>query len=81
MAQTERFTKDSENQPVDGLIDPSVHGHHGKLSVEVSSTDHPFNELLLQATKELSDEFPFVLDMNGGTPIGIGESTICAKND
>lgn len=78
--QGERFTKDSENQPVDGRVDPSVHGHHGKLSVVVSPTDHPFNNLMLQATKELTAEFPFTLDMNGGRPIGVGKSKICARN-
>lgn len=38
-----------------------------------SYSDHPFNDMLLETTKELEDEFPFTLDMNGGKPIGIGK--------
>jgi hypothetical protein len=29
--------------------------------------------MLLETTKELSDEFPFLLDLNSGKPIGIGK--------
>ena len=33
---------------------------------------HPFNDMLIETTKELSHEFPFKLDMNDGSPIGVG---------
>jgi hypothetical protein len=29
--------------------------------------------MMLETTKELSDEFPFLLDLNSGKPIGIGK--------
>jgi len=68
---------------VEGRFDPAVHGFHGKLSVTVSplNVTNPFNDQLLQATKELSDEFPFLLDLNGGRPLGIGKSPVltCVK--
>ncbi|KAF7760086.1 CAZyme family AA3 [Agaricus bisporus var. burnettii] len=76
MMKGERFTQDIENQPVEGRFDPTVHGLHGKLSVTVSplNVTNPFNDLLLQVTEDpgMNDEFPFLLDLNGGRPLGIG---------
>lgn len=62
---------------MEGRFDPTVHGLHGKLSVTVSplNVTNPFNDLLLQVTEDpgMNDEFPFLLDLNGGKPLGIGE--------
>jgi choline dehydrogenase len=35
--------------------------------------EHPLNDLLLNATTELSDEYPLLKDLNDGRPIGLGE--------
>nr|Q0R4L2.1 RecName: Full=Pyranose dehydrogenase 3; Short=PDH 3; AltName: Full=Pyranose:quinone oxidoreductase 3; Flags: Precursor [Leucoagaricus meleagris]AAZ94874.1 pyranose dehydrogenase [Leucoagaricus meleagris]AAZ94875.1 pyranose dehydrogenase [Leucoagaricus meleagris] len=71
MKKAEKFSKDFSNQSVDGHIDPSMHGHDGLLSVVSSYTNVSFNDLLLETTKELSDEFPFKLDLNDGNPHGL----------
>lgn len=63
--------KDSENQDEQGHVDPSVHGHNGKVSVTAPYVAHPFDDMLIETTKQLSDEFPYKLDHNDGRPIGI----------
>nr|V5NDL4.1 RecName: Full=Pyranose dehydrogenase; Short=PDH; AltName: Full=Pyranose:quinone oxidoreductase 1; Flags: Precursor [Agaricus campestris]AHA85313.1 pyranose dehydrogenase [Agaricus campestris] len=71
MKKVEKFSEDFSDQSVEGHIDPSVHGNDGKLSVVASYTNVSFNDLLLETTKELVDEFPFKLDMNDGNPVGL----------
>ncbi|KAJ3558043.1 hypothetical protein NP233_g11590 [Leucocoprinus birnbaumii] len=71
MIAGEHYVNDSANLPQHNHFDPSVHGYHGKLFVSAPYTIHPLNDLFLQVPKELPDEFPFVLDVNGGTPVGI----------
>ncbi|EKM83178.1 hypothetical protein AGABI1DRAFT_118529 [Agaricus bisporus var. burnettii JB137-S8] len=72
LTKSEKFEQGSENRPQQGHFDPAFHGFNGNLHVVASYSDHPFNDMLLETTKELEDEFPFTLDMNGGKPIGIG---------
>lgn len=67
------MVEDSEKQS-EGHIDPAFHGYKGKVSVTAPYSEHPFNDMLMQSTRELKDEFPYKLDMNDGQPIGIGES-------
>ncbi|KXN82932.1 Choline dehydrogenase, mitochondrial [Leucoagaricus sp. SymC.cos] len=72
--QTEHLTK-----PVpSGHLDPTVHGKSGKVSVAAPFSNIAFNNMLLQASAELKEEFPFLLDMNAGRAIGIGwvQSTV-----
>lgn len=67
------MVQDSENQTEKGHIDPSVHGHRGAVSNTAPYNNHPINEMLVQTTRDLPNEFPYLLDMNNGSPIGIGE--------
>ncbi|EKM83317.1 hypothetical protein AGABI1DRAFT_69614 [Agaricus bisporus var. burnettii JB137-S8] len=70
--RAERFVlKDSENQDETGHVDPSLHGHTGNLTVTAPYVAHPFDDLLIKTTTELTDEFPYKQDMNDGRPIGI----------
>ncbi|KAJ3567077.1 hypothetical protein NP233_g6592 [Leucocoprinus birnbaumii] len=69
MLKTERLTKPTPA----GHLDPSIHGKSGKLSVSAPYTNISFNDILLTASAELNEEFPFLLDMNDGRPIGTGE--------
>ncbi|KAF9445645.1 GMC oxidoreductase [Macrolepiota fuliginosa MF-IS2] len=58
-----------------GHFDPSFHGSNGKVNVSAPYHVHPLNDLMVEAVKELSqssDEFPALLDHNGGRPIGMG---------
>ncbi|KAF9445057.1 GMC oxidoreductase [Macrolepiota fuliginosa MF-IS2] len=52
--------------------DPAVHGVNGTLETSAPYYLHPFNDVLFEAIKEQSDEFPYLVDMNGGRPIGMG---------
>ncbi|KAF9445261.1 GMC oxidoreductase [Macrolepiota fuliginosa MF-IS2] len=63
------------NPNATGHYDPSLHGTHGNVNVSAPYHVHPPNDLMVEAIKELSqssDEFPALLDMNGGRPIGMG---------
>ncbi|KAJ7489579.1 alcohol oxidase [Mycena latifolia] len=59
-------------------FDPSVHSTRGINPVSLSGAGWPLGPRVIQATKELPEEFPFNLDMNSGKPLGIGwvQSTI-----
>jgi len=71
--QAEKLVRDSENQTEQGHIDPSLYGSDGKLFLTSEFRDHPINDMFLQVTEEIPEEFPFLLDMNDGRPIGICE--------
>lgn len=43
------------------------------MSLSAPYSNHPFNDMILETARELKDEFPFLLDINDGRPIGIGE--------
>ncbi|KAF9451441.1 GMC oxidoreductase [Macrolepiota fuliginosa MF-IS2] len=61
--------------PETGHFDPSLHGTNGNVNVSAPYHIHPLNDLMVEAVKELSqssNEFPALLDHNGGRPIGIG---------
>ncbi|KXN91298.1 Glucose dehydrogenase [FAD, quinone] [Leucoagaricus sp. SymC.cos] len=70
--KNERWTEDSEHQDEQGHFDPSIHGKNGNIAVSAGYSVHPFNDLVFNASRQLSNEFPFKLDMNDGRPIGIG---------
>ncbi|KAJ7498252.1 aryl-alcohol oxidase-like protein [Mycena galericulata] len=62
-----------------GQFNASVHGTDGINSVSLSGYQWPiFQDHVLEATKRLSDEFPFNLDFNSGQMLGVGwlQSTI-----
>ncbi|KAF9440763.1 GMC oxidoreductase [Macrolepiota fuliginosa MF-IS2] len=72
------------NLPEDGHYDPSVHGRSGNVNVSAAYYAHPLNDLWVAATKELSkssDEFPPLLDMNGGRMIGMGRTSVTTSWD
>lgn len=75
--QTEKWSGPNDpNLSEKGHFDPSLHSRTGKLGVTAPYFNHPFNDLLFKATSELTDEFPFLKDLNDGKPIGLGESLI-----
>ncbi|TFK64709.1 alcohol oxidase [Pluteus cervinus] len=64
-------------QPIDGLstvgeYDPAVHPTNGVLGVSLPSDLTPLDSHLLNAIKEQSAEFPFNLDYNDGSVLGMG---------
>lgn len=51
--------------------DPAFHGTKGQLFTQAPYSDHLFNDRIIQASEELSKEFPFDHDWNDGSTIGI----------
>lgn len=68
-------------QPTDGhntrgQLNPSVLGKSGPLLITVPNSPGALDAMVIETTKQLSDEFPFNLDMNSGNELGVGESFI-----
>ncbi|KAJ3563653.1 hypothetical protein NP233_g8801 [Leucocoprinus birnbaumii] len=70
LMKAEKWTRDAQALSDSGHYNPAFHGKTGQLSVQAPYMQHPFNNLLIQASQELHSEFPFNLDWNDGTPIG-----------
>ncbi|KAF8990433.1 hypothetical protein BDQ17DRAFT_1433782 [Cyathus striatus] len=55
-----------------GQFDPTLHSFTGINCVSLAGFSHVTDPRVIEATKQLSSEFPFNLDMNSGNHIGIG---------
>ncbi|KAF8218247.1 aryl-alcohol oxidase precursor [Mycena galopus ATCC 62051] len=77
--KNEKWTPPVDHHDTRGEYDPAVHSTTGINSVSLSALNWPiFSQHVIESTKELPDEWPFLLDMNSGTPLGLGwlQSTI-----
>ncbi|KAJ6617561.1 hypothetical protein B0H10DRAFT_1307341 [Mycena sp. CBHHK59/15] len=77
--KNEKWTTPADRHNTAGQYDPSVHSLIGINSVGLNGYAWPDSDArIIQTTKDLPDEFPFVLDMNAGVPLGVGwlQSTI-----
>ncbi|KAJ3509487.1 hypothetical protein NMY22_g16273 [Coprinellus aureogranulatus] len=76
--RSERWTAPAGGRNATGQYDPSVHGYDGKVmtSLPWSGPDEADKRALRNT--ELQPEFPFVKDLNSGSPIGLSfvQSTI-----
>ncbi|KAJ7489567.1 alcohol oxidase [Mycena latifolia] len=70
--KNERWTAPADRHDTRGQFDPAVHSTRGVTSVSLESYRWPVSTRVMQTTKELPDEFPFNLDMNSGSPLGVG---------
>ncbi|KAK0222756.1 pyranose dehydrogenase [Armillaria nabsnona] len=70
--KNERFVASADHHNLTGQYDPAVHGFEGANSVSVAEYPSAIDGRVIQATKELPDEFPFNLDYNSGYHLGIG---------
>lgn len=71
--QNERLVNPPGGRDVTGGYDPTIHSKTGQVFVSLPSygpTD--FDERCLNSTRD-RPEFPFLLDMNNGRPIGVGK--------
>ncbi|PPQ90236.1 hypothetical protein CVT25_012995 [Psilocybe cyanescens] len=77
-ARNERFTHSADHHNLSGQYDPNVHSTSGMTAVSLASLSSSFGPRVIQATSQLSNEFPFRLDMNSGSHLGVGwvQSTI-----
>ncbi|KAG6901607.1 hypothetical protein C0995_010015 [Termitomyces sp. Mi166 len=72
MDQNERWTAPADNHNTTGQFDPKVHGFKGINAVSLVGNPQSIDPRIIQTTKDLSEEFPFNLDMNSGNPLGLG---------
>ncbi len=71
--KSEKFEDPADNHDTRGQFDPGVHGFSGRVGVTLPGLLHPpVDSATLQAAQELGHDFRFNLDMNSGTPLGIG---------
>ncbi|KAJ7189882.1 pyranose dehydrogenase [Mycena pura] len=79
VSQNEKWTPPADDHDTRGEFNPAVHSTDGINSVSLSGFQWPiFQEHVIQATRELPEEFRFNLDFNSGEPLGLGwlQSTI-----
>ncbi|KAF5316280.1 hypothetical protein D9619_006818 [Psilocybe cf. subviscida] len=72
--KNERFGPPSDHHSTVGQIDPAVHSFDGVNSVTVYGFPQATDKRIIDTTKQLP-EFPFNLDYNSGSPLGIGRSS------
>ncbi|KAG6813051.1 hypothetical protein H0H92_014323 [Tricholoma furcatifolium] len=70
--KNERWTAPADNHNTTGQFDPSVHSFTGINSVSLSGFPTPIDGRVINATTQLGPDFKFNLDMNSGTPLGLG---------
>ncbi|KAF7344405.1 Aryl-alcohol-oxidase from pleurotus Eryingii [Mycena sanguinolenta] len=78
LKKSEHWTPPTDGHKTTGQFDPAVHGFNGLVGVSLSGSPLGLSEFVprsLQVTRELPDQFPFNLDYNSGTPIGVGTTT------
>ncbi|KAJ7139062.1 pyranose dehydrogenase [Mycena epipterygia] len=70
--KNEKWTEPADHHNTSGQFDPAVHSTTGINSVSLPGFQWPMFPRVIQTTIEMPDEFPFVLDMNAGIPLGVG---------
>lgn len=73
--KNEKWTPPADHHNTTGQFDPKVHSFTGINSVSLSGSPTAIDGRVIQATTQLGPTYKFNLDMNSGTPLGIG--TIC----
>ncbi|KAF7377822.1 GMC oxidoreductase [Mycena sanguinolenta] len=77
--KNEKWTPPVDHHDTRGEYNPAFHSTTGINSVSLSALNWPiFSQHVIETTRELPDEWPFLLDMNSGKPLGLGwlQSTI-----
>ncbi|KAG5643347.1 hypothetical protein DXG03_001068 [Asterophora parasitica] len=77
LRKNEKWTEPADHHNTSGQFDPAHHGFNGINAVSLPGFLYSFDHRVIKATSELP-EFPFNVDMNSGSQIGIGwtQSTI-----
>lgn len=73
--QNEKLVAPADNHNTTGQFDPTQHGYNGSILTSLTGNNGiPLDEHVIATTQQLPDEFPFRLDMTGGSQgvIGIG---------
>ncbi|KAJ7653291.1 pyranose dehydrogenase [Mycena polygramma] len=70
--KNELWTEPADHHDTRGEFNPRVHSTNGMTSVSLTGFSYPASARVIQTTAELPNTFPFNLDMNSGTPLGVG---------
>ncbi|KAJ7791195.1 aryl-alcohol oxidase-like protein, partial [Mycena olivaceomarginata] len=71
--KNEKWTPPVDHHDTREQYDPAFHSTNGINSVSLPALNWPiFSRHVIEASKELPDEWPFNLDMNSGKPLGLG---------
>ncbi|KAF7375489.1 Choline dehydrogenase, mitochondrial [Mycena sanguinolenta] len=72
MLMNEKFVASADGHNTTGQYNASYHSTTGMVSISLPGYPHPFDSRIIETTKELSEDWPFNLDMNSGYMLGIG---------
>ncbi|KAK0460604.1 uncharacterized protein EV420DRAFT_1267807, partial [Desarmillaria tabescens] len=75
--KNERFVAPANYHDITGQFDPAAYGFDG---INLPGFPRGTDNLIIQATSELPDEFPFNLDYNSGYQLGIGWAPMTVGN-
>ncbi|KAJ6594315.1 alcohol oxidase [Mycena capillaripes] len=71
MIKNEKFTQPADHHNTTGQFDPAFHGFNGPLSVTLAGSPSPIDARVIATTNQLP-EFPFNVEMNSGSTLGLG---------
>ncbi|KAF7375580.1 Choline dehydrogenase, mitochondrial [Mycena sanguinolenta] len=72
MSMNEKFVASADGHNTTGQYNASLHSTTGMVSISLPGYPHPFDSRVIETTQELSEDWPFNLDMNSGSMLGIG---------
>uniref|UniRef100_A0A8H7XUR8 pyranose dehydrogenase (acceptor) n=1 Tax=Psilocybe cubensis TaxID=181762 RepID=A0A8H7XUR8_PSICU len=68
----EKWTPPSDEHNTTGEFNPVVHGFNGLMFTSLPGSPQTIDNMILEVPDQLPDQFPFLLDMNAGKPLGLG---------
>jgi choline dehydrogenase len=73
MQKLERLTPSTDGHDITEQIDVPAHGSDGPLSISLPNYALlPVDDLIMKATQDIPERFPFTQDLNTGNPLGFG---------
>ncbi|KAK0229846.1 aryl-alcohol oxidase precursor [Armillaria nabsnona] len=78
--KNEHFVGSADHHNTTGQFDPAAHGLRGITDVSLPGYPRATDSLIIQATTELPEDFPFNLDYNSGYQLGIGWTPMTVGN-
>ncbi|KAJ3554607.1 hypothetical protein NP233_g12386 [Leucocoprinus birnbaumii] len=79
MLKNEHWSEPADRHNQTGEFDPAIHGFHGIVGASLPGYPTELDSRVIQTTQEL-DEFPYIIDYNSGTPIGLAWYQGSVKN-
>ncbi|PPQ82598.1 hypothetical protein CVT25_007112 [Psilocybe cyanescens] len=70
--KNERWSPPADRHDTHGQFDPSAHGYNGMMFTSLPGNPNTIDDMVLKVPSQLPDQFPFLLDLNAGRPLGLG---------